>query len=241
MRLPRLAVAALLLALTLPRMAQPGMFDDGLVHAVIARNMAIGAGSLWAPQYSRTAWTEYYEHPPLGLALEAIAFRALGDHLVVERLFSLLVLALHALAIASIWRRIEDASLDWLPVLFWLTPAIVSWGAVNNMLENTQALFTTTAVLLMLDATRARSSGASAIRSAGAGVAVVAAVLTKGPAGFFPLVAPLVFEWKRQRMPPAVDRPRRMQTLWVPLVVVLVCGAILAAYEPSRHSLAMYV
>ena len=56
----------------------------------------------------------------------------------------------------------------WLPVLFWLTPAIVSWGAVNNMLENTQALWTTTAVLLMLAATRARTPAAMTIRSAGA-------------------------------------------------------------------------
>src|ERR1044071_8363550 len=94
--LPRLAVVALLLALTVPRMAQRGMFNDGLLYATIARNMAIGAGSLWAPRYPAAAWIEYYEHPPVGLALEAVAFHELGDHLVVERLYSLLVLALHA-------------------------------------------------------------------------------------------------------------------------------------------------
>ena len=193
--LPRLAVVALLLALTIPRMAQRGMFSDGLVYATIARNMGIGVGSLWAPNYTQTAWTEFYEHPPLGLALEAVAFHALGDHLIVERFYSLLVLALHAVVIAGIWRRLLSAPLDWLAVLFWLTPSIVSWGAVNNMLENTQALLTTTAVLLMLDATRASTAAATAIGSAVAGVAVVAAVLTKGPAGFFPLVAPLVFGW----------------------------------------------
>ena len=78
-QLPRLAVVALLLALTIPRMAQRGMFSDGLLYATIARNMAIGVGSLWAPSYTQTAWTEFYEHPPLGLALEAVAFHALGD------------------------------------------------------------------------------------------------------------------------------------------------------------------
>jgi hypothetical protein len=62
--LPRLAVVTLLLALTLPRMAQRGMFSDGLVYATIARNMAIGVGSLWAPNYTQTAWSEFYEHPP---------------------------------------------------------------------------------------------------------------------------------------------------------------------------------
>ena len=118
---------ALLLALTIPRMAQRGMFSDGLVHATLARNMAIGAGSLWAPNYTQTAWTAYYEHPPLGLALEAVAFRALGDHLSVERIYSLLVLVLHAVVIVGIWRRLFSAPLDWLAVLFWLTPSIVSW------------------------------------------------------------------------------------------------------------------
>ena len=240
--LPRLAAAALLLALTIPRMAQPGMFSDGLLHATLARNMAIGVGSLWAPSYTETAWTEYYEHPPVGLALEAVAFRLLGDHLVVERLYSLLVLALHAAVIAGIWRRLSSASLDWLAVLFWLTPSIVSWGAVNNMLENTQALLTTTAVLLMLDAARASTAAATAAGSAVAGVAVAAAVLTKGPAGLFPLAAPFVFAWLL--LPPAadaVDRRRRAIAVLTPTLVVLVTGAMLGAYEPSRHNLTMYV
>jgi hypothetical protein len=45
----RLAVAILLLALTIPRMAQRGMFGDGLLYATIARNLSIGSGSFWAP------------------------------------------------------------------------------------------------------------------------------------------------------------------------------------------------
>jgi len=241
-QLPRLAVVALLLALTIPRMAQRGMFSDGLVYATIARNMAIGVGSLWAPNYTQTAWTEFYEHPPLGLALEAVAFHALGDHLIVERFYSLLVLALHAVAIAVIWRRLRSASLDWLPVLFWLTPSVVSWGAVNNMLENTQALLTTTAVLLMLDAARASTAAATAIGSTVAGVTVVAAVLTKGPAGLFPLVAPLVFVWLLPApTASAADRRRRALAVLTPTLVVLVAGAMLAAYGPSRHNLTMYV
>ena len=145
----RLGVAALLIALTLPRMAQRGMFGDGLLYATIARNLSIGSGSLWAPRYTETAWAEFYEHPPLGLALEAAAFWLLGDHLIVERAFSLIVFGLHALVIAMIWRRVQPAALDWLPLLFWLVPSIVTWGAVNNMLENTQALFTSIAILLL--------------------------------------------------------------------------------------------
>lgn len=196
----RLAVAMLLAALTIPRMAQRGMFGDGLVYATIARNLAIGSGSFWAPRYTETAWAEFYEHPPLGLALEAAAFGLLGDHLIVERAFSLIVLGLHALVIALIWRRVQPSALDWLPLLFWIMPSIVTWGAVNNMLENTQAFFTSTALLMMLAAIRAPgplrrggdSSASAMMLAAGAGMAVVAAVLTKGPVGFFPLAAPLL-------------------------------------------------
>jgi len=40
----------------------------------------------------------------------------------------------------AIWRRMQPADYDWLPLLFWIVPSIVTWGVVNNMLENTQAI-----------------------------------------------------------------------------------------------------
>jgi 4-amino-4-deoxy-L-arabinose transferase-like glycosyltransferase len=237
----RVAVAALIAALTIPRMAQRGMFGDGLLYATIARNLSIGSGSFWAPRYTETAWPEFYEHPPLGLALQAAAFGLLGDHLIVERAFSLIVFALHALVIAAIWRRVHPAAFDWLPLLFWIVPSIVTWGAVNNMLENTQALFTSTAVLLFLAAIRAPDATAIVTRSAIAGVAVVAAVLTKGPAGFFPLAAPLLFRLllDARRKTDAPRQPWRLATVTSCLVVAAFSIA-LAVYPPSRHNLTMY-
>jgi 4-amino-4-deoxy-L-arabinose transferase-like glycosyltransferase len=242
----RLAVAVLLAALTMPRMAQRGMFGDGLVYATIARNLAIGSGSFWAPRYTETAWAEFYEHPPLGLALQAAAFGLLGDHLIVERAFSLIVLGLHALVIVLIWRRVQPAALDWLPLLFWIVPSIVTWGAVNNMLENTQALFTTTAVLMMLVALRTpgpggRGSSASVMmHAAAAGMAVVAAVLTKGPVGFFPLAAPLLFAALLPERP-VPTAPKRVMTIAVASGLVVAAFAIvLAVYPPSRRNLTMY-
>jgi 4-amino-4-deoxy-L-arabinose transferase-like glycosyltransferase len=250
----RLGVAVLLAALTIPRMAQRGMFGDGLVYATIARNLSIGSGSFWAPRYTETAWAEFYEHPPLGLVLEAAAFGLLGDHLIVERAFSLIVLGLHALVIASIWRRIQPAALDWLPLLFWMAPSIVSWGAVNNMLENTQALFTSTAILLFVSARRAPDGAAMAailMRAAGGAVAVVAAVLTKGPVGFFPLAAPFLFGLlpdaesaaDADANPNTSRRPRRTPAVAVAAASCLVVAALvmaLAAYPPSRRNLTMY-
>jgi hypothetical protein len=73
-------------------------------------------------------------------------------------------------------------------------------------------------------------------------VTVAGAVLTKGPAGFFPLVAPLAFAWLV--LPPAVsadDRRRRALAVFLPTLVVLAAGAVLAVYEPSRHNLTTYL
>ena len=66
------------------------MFFDGVTHAAIARNMAIGVGDFWHPVFSPADGTGYHEQPPLGFWLESLLFRALGDHFWVEKLYSAL-------------------------------------------------------------------------------------------------------------------------------------------------------
>src|SRR5919112_6909966 len=108
----RWRAAAVMAALILPRIAQRGMFLDGVTYAVIARNMAAGAGSLWRPYFSDTLYPVFFEQPPLGLAFQSLAFRALGDHLFVERAFSVLIFAITALLVTAIWRRFLPARHD---------------------------------------------------------------------------------------------------------------------------------
>ena len=48
----RLFTVASMLALTVPRLWQRGMFLDGVTYAVVARNMADGVGTFWAPSFS---------------------------------------------------------------------------------------------------------------------------------------------------------------------------------------------
>jgi 4-amino-4-deoxy-L-arabinose transferase-like glycosyltransferase len=186
-----LLVAGAFAFLTVPRMAQPGMFLDGLTYAVISRNLAQGLGSFWFPFYTSSVYPQFHEQPPLGFALQGAAFAVLGDHLAVERVYSVLCGALTAVLTMTLWRRTADKpGYDWLPIVFWLLPSAVTWTIVNNMLETTQAVFTTLSVLsfvVSLQAARARWLWASC-----SGLCVVGAVLTKGPAGFFPLAAPVV-------------------------------------------------
>jgi 4-amino-4-deoxy-L-arabinose transferase-like glycosyltransferase len=230
-------VLALLVALTVPRMVQRGMFGDGLMYAVIARNMSVGVGSFWSPTYSPTLQPEWFEHPPLALGLEALAFRLLGDHLFVERVYSLATFAITALLIVAIWRRLHRASdLEWLPLFLWVLPSIVTWAVINNMLENTQTVFTTAAVWLVVLGAEARSGGRAAMLAALAGLASAAAVLSKGPVGFFPLAVPLF----------TLLLPRRPGPGRLALMIAAACGAmaiaaaLVALGDEARHAMSEY-
>jgi 4-amino-4-deoxy-L-arabinose transferase-like glycosyltransferase len=190
--------------LTLPRMAQKGMFLDGVTYAVIARNMAMGLGDVWNPYYTETVYPRFTEHPPLGIALESLAFKVLGDHLYVERLFSFLVGSVTACLIVALWRRVQPSYRDgWMALLFWLLPSTVTWGITNNLLETIQTAWTTAAVLAFVGSMQASRTGGSVAFAMVGSCSVAAAVLTKGPVGFFPLaVAPIgvvvgLTSWRR--------------------------------------------
>jgi 4-amino-4-deoxy-L-arabinose transferase-like glycosyltransferase len=220
--------------LTIPRAAQPGMFVDGVTYASIARNLAAGVGSFWAPSYTATVYPVFREHPPLGFALEAAAFAAFGDHLGVERACSILFGVATALLMMRLWRRTTGlAALEWVPVVFWLLPSTVTWGIVNNLLEPSQTMFTTAAVLAFALAMQSRR--ASMAWAGVAGAAIVCAFLVKGPTGLFPLAAPLVAA--------AVFPDRRRVALRIGLVMVLavaVAAVVLLGTETSRAALAEY-
>ena len=189
--------------LTVSRAAQSGMFLDGVTYASISRNLAAGKGSFWSPFYTTTLYASFHEQPPLGFALQGVAFAIFGDHLAVERAYSILMGSLIALLMALIWRRtVQERDSSWLPVIFWLLPPAVSWSIVNNMLDVTQTVFTSFAVyafLRSLDRSRAWS-----IWGTLAGLSVAAAVLSKGPTGFFPLAAPFIAALVMRDRAPAV-------------------------------------
>jgi len=229
----RLLAAAVLFAVIAPRIAQRGMFLDGMTYAVVARNMAIGVGTAWSPTFSATAYSTFHEQPPVGLWLESLAFRAFGDHMWVERAFSLLILVVHGILITRIWRRLLPARYDALPLFFWVLPSTVTWGAINNMLENVQALFTTLSVACLIvgvQGTKSSAIGWGAL----AGTASVIAVLVKGPVGLFPLaVPPLLLLVDRHTG--ALKRVASLSAaMWTSTAVSLVS---LVVAEAARHAI----
>ena len=252
--------------LMLPRLVSEGMFMDGLLYAVVARNLAAGVGTFWKPHCTNSLFPEFYEHPPVGLNLQSLFFRAFGDATTVESIYTLVTAVATAAMIVVVWRALTGqrrmhrdlAALSWLPVFLWLGIPQVPWAYVNNLLENTMGVFTLLAVYLAIrgvqsgavgpavhegraaaragQAARARSRRAW-VHTAAAGAAVCLAVLTKGPAGFFPLAAAPCY-WVATR------RVTFARALAHTALLVLVTAAIIALlmlFEDARYNIQRYV
>ena len=200
-----LLLIGLFLILVSNSLLTEGMFFDGVTYASISRNMAEGQGTFWNPHYTQTLYPEFRQHPPLALGLEALAFKAFGDHLWVEKAYSILVFLLSGLMIALIWRRTtNNIRWAWLPLLFWLSMPLVTWCATNNMLENTMSVFVLLSVYLMIVGYQ-RNHKIWLILSA---LALLLAFLSKGFTGLFPLVFPILycaFDQKRRWIQGPID------------------------------------
>jgi 4-amino-4-deoxy-L-arabinose transferase-like glycosyltransferase len=240
----RLLTLAGCAAALVPRLAHRGMFLDGVTYAAIARNLAEGRGRFWEPYYTATIYPAFHEHPPLALWLESIWFRVLGDHWLVERAYCFAAAMLTASLIAIMWRALyergspreprERGDNAWLPIAFWMLAPVVSWSIVGNLLETTVCIFVTAAVAAL--AIGGRGPIGSAI-AAGviSGLCVAAAVLSKGPVGFFPLAAPVIMallpEHRRATIPVTAAQ-------WTTLTL---CGVALYLMPSAHDSLARYV
>ena len=192
-----------------------GMFLDGVFYACLSRNMACGMGDFWNPYYTETIGSVFHSHLPLAFGLEALMFKAFGDHFFIERLYSLLMFLLSGLMIVLVWKRTtNNIRWAWMPLLYWIAMPLVSWSVSNNMLENTMTFFVLLSVYLMIVSYQKNNK----IWLFLAGLSVFAAVFSKGVTGLFPLAFPLVyciFDEKRHWFQGVVDGLLLLVTLAV--------------------------
>ena len=185
----------------LPRLVTQGMFGDGLLYASLARNLAEGRGSLWAPFFSTgyfvpfASGNPYFENPPLMLWLQAGFFRLLGDFWWVEKLYALLLFLLNAWLLVRVWETPlrgtpYQGKYGWLPLLGWyLIPSVV-WGNPNNLMDNNLLTFCLLALWCALDG---RFSGRKVwLKLTLAGGCVYLGLMTKGPVALYPVAAPFL-------------------------------------------------
>ncbi len=178
------------LILISPNMFSDGMFMDGLLYAVISKNLANGQGSFWNLYLTSSFPYPFYGHPPLAFGMQSIFFRILGDGIITERLYSFTTFIVTGIIIILIWKKtiIKDAHITaWLPLLFWIIIPLVFWAAPNNMLENTMMIFTSLSVLFILNSL----TGKRLIYLIFSGFSLFCEFLVKGFVGLFP--ASLIF------------------------------------------------
>lgn len=134
-----LLCVAVVSILCLPSLVQQGMFLDGVTYAAISKNLSNGIGSVWQLQYTATFNHEFYGHPPFYFIIQSLFFTVLGDHFMVERIFSFFLLVCTAYGIVLLWRKVtaqfQMQLYAWVPVLMWITIPQVAWTFTNNMLE----------------------------------------------------------------------------------------------------------
>lgn len=179
---PLLLVLTVFIALTGKTLFSEGMFMDGMIYAAVSKNMASGLGTFWQPHLSETLYPAFYQHPPLALGLEALAFKIFGNSLLVERFYSLFSYFFVVFFLVKIWTALgKNAKSAWIPVAFWLANPLVIWAVSNNMLENTMQIFILAALCLLLLNLKNGKKYLIAL----AGILLFFAFFTKGPVGLF--------------------------------------------------------
>ncbi|MDF1761476.1 MAG: glycosyltransferase family 39 protein [Coxiellaceae bacterium] len=215
-----LLLSAVIGFLLLP-LFQRGMFSDGVAYATIARNMAMGVGSLKTPYFTSAVFPHFFEHPPLGLWLQSFFFKAFGDHYYTERLFCLAEIVITFFATAYLWRRsFRDRTMRayyWVPiVLLMLNPLLVS-NLYSNMLDSTVLCFGLLTTACLIDTARMGQWRYLACMLAAS--FILAGFLANGPVIFFTLTVPLLSSITRK------DRSFKT-ALYETIVVVLTLAAM---------------
>jgi hypothetical protein len=236
-------VLLVICAVLLPQLTSWGMFEDGVTYATISRNLSIGLGTWWSPFFTATVHPQFHEQPPLAIILQSLFFTVAGDHYLVEKTYSFLTMLGTLWLVWRTWTRmaaiLENAHLKahaWLPILLWVSIPKWNWAYKSNVLENTMGFFCVLSFYFVLRAISNHNGIRATMFSVLAAFSLVCAGLTKGPAGLFPLVSPVI-------MAMVLGRPLIARGVLVTLVIVasLTLSAILtASYEPLRINLENY-
>jgi len=160
------------------------MFMDGLYYTTIARNLAVGDGSVWDLKFTNTVFTHFHEHPPLAMWLESLCFKVFGTSWFIDKMYTVSTYVFSGFVIHKIWRVCYPSSgLSWATLLFWLFTPVVFWAVNNNMLENTLTIFLLSSIFFSLRTVLTGKPYYPLL----AGLFIALGFLTKGFVALFPL------------------------------------------------------
>jgi 4-amino-4-deoxy-L-arabinose transferase-like glycosyltransferase len=233
-----------MVALTLPKLIQDGMFLDAMLYTSVSHNMSMGIGTFWFPQFSTTyhnaGLSSFHEHPPLVFAIQSLFFKIFGDSMYVERFYTFLTMCITAFLIKILWNEINknDETLKktgWLPLFLWITIPVCFWSYSNNMQENTMGIFTLSAVILIYRSVQSQKNGIISLLFSG--FLIFLATMCKGLPGVFPIAVPVLY-WIITRK--TTFNKSLLNTLLI-IIIPLVAYLILFNIPESRESLSFYL
>ena len=146
---------SLFLVLIVAVAIQDGMFMDGQLYGIVAKNLAHQVSDFWHPwlsdSYMKAGRPYFMEHPPLGFFFQSLAFKILGDSMYTERIYEIIMALLHIFCLIKIWQSVPFSNKEYgsyygLSIFFWLITPIVFWSFANNVMENTMGVFTSIAI-----------------------------------------------------------------------------------------------
>ncbi|XOV89242.1 MAG: ArnT family glycosyltransferase [Pseudomonadota bacterium] len=210
-----------------------GMMPDGTLYAGIARLLAVNEGSFWFPPTFLPDATSFHDHPPLGLWLQSLAFRVLGDAFWVENAYAAILLVCTCLIIYHL--AVAETRRGWYATLMFLIFPLCAFTYTNNFLENTLTLFTLASVATALASVS--GTGKAFAWALMSGLMVFAAVLTKGPVGLFPLAVYPLLLLKDTKLPPT-----GLLKLWLlQLGGVAACTTLMLLSADARTAVTAYI
>ncbi len=183
-------------ALLVPALFMDGMFMDGLIYSCVGKNLSLGIGTFWDPQFSATYMMSYHEQPPLMFGMEAIFFKLLGTSMYTERVYCLFMAIMCFLALRFTWKTLfeknsPEQKLVWIPILFFFASPVTFWAYTNNVEEATMVVFALASAGCQWKGIRAQGNGFGWF--ALGGFALIAASMCKGMQGLFPIIIPITW------------------------------------------------
>lgn len=182
-----LAVSIFLIIIS-PFLLSRGMFLDGIVYANFSKNYAIGEGTFLNPFFSQTFLVDFKSHPPMFFFLEGQFFKVFGTSFLIERFYSVLSILIACLLTLKLYKKF-DFKMPFLPLFFFLSIPLMTWSVVNNIIENTLIIFTTSSVLFYTYSLSKKRILFIFL----AGLSLTIGFSVKGFVAFFPLSFPFIY------------------------------------------------
>jgi 4-amino-4-deoxy-L-arabinose transferase-like glycosyltransferase len=219
-----------------------GMFLDGQQYGAVAAKTATGLGSFWHP-YISAYWgyfgeTAFMEQPPLGFAIQGIAFKLFGDSFLTERIFNTVLFSISIWLLLKVWKLIKGEhylKTSWYVLLIYLSIGTTTWTYINNLWEAQLGLFCLGAIYVILKAHKSVRLSSLFGYSILGGILISAAVMVKGVPGLFPLVAPAGL------MLIKAEKKNITIQLLVCLTLILCLAGIYFSSEEAKEAIYYYV